>query len=93
MVGSRDYTGVYETEGGITVHVTDNPYLLEDGKSLQPPLLVFDAGGPVYMDTMGNAQAALAVAIGTIPRDRVGFSVIHNGDQVTHDGSPVMHMG
>lgn len=59
--GSAGATGVYEDPSGIEVFETNEPYLLEDGVSLQPPLPVFDAGGPVFQDSMGNAQRALAV--------------------------------
>lgn len=58
----QEATGVYEVEGGIEVFETDTPYLLSDGKSLVRPLPVFDAGGAVYVDSMGNAQRAIAVS-------------------------------
>lgn len=67
MASPQDPTGIYEAEGGVEIFVTDEPYLLSDGKTLQPPLYVFDAGGPVFIDSMGNAQKSLAVAIGSIP--------------------------
>lgn len=64
----QEATGVYEDPNGIEVFEADEPYLLEDGVSLQSPLLVFDAGGPTFQDSMGNAQKALAVT-GLTPPD------------------------
>ncbi len=54
-------TGVYESESGIETFETDVPYLLSDDNSLASPLPVFDAGGPTFLDSMGNVQSALAV--------------------------------
>lgn len=53
--------GVYEAAGGIDVFEASGPYLLEDGKTLATPLPVFDAGGPVFQDSDGNARSSLAV--------------------------------
>lgn len=58
----QEATGVYEAESGVEVFETDAPYLLSDGVSLQPPLPVVLADGPTFIDSMGNVQAALAVA-------------------------------
>lgn len=58
----QEATGVYEGAAGVEVFTTDTPYLLSDGKSLSSPLPVFDAGGPTFTDSMGNAQRALAVS-------------------------------
>ena len=58
----QEATGVYEAGGGVDVFEADDPYILEDGQTLMPPLPVFDAGGPVFTDSMGNTQAALAVS-------------------------------
>lgn len=58
---SKDATGVYESVDGIEVFYASSPYLLNDGKSLAPPIPVFDAGGPVFTDSMGNMQASLAI--------------------------------
>jgi hypothetical protein len=58
---ARDATGVYESPGGVEVFETDAPYLLSDGASLMPPLPVIVIDGPVYADTLGNAQTAIAV--------------------------------
>lgn len=58
----REATGVYTDPNGVEVFTTDTPYTLSDGVSLQPPLPVFDAGGPTFSDIMGNMQAALAVS-------------------------------
>lgn len=57
----QEATGVYEDENGIAVFETDEPYLLDDGKSLQPPLPVKIVSGPIFTDSMGNAQSALAI--------------------------------
>src|SRR5690554_4818793 len=54
--------GVYEDESGIPVFSTNAPYLLSDGKSLCDPMPVFDAGGPIYQDSMGNVRFSLAVS-------------------------------
>jgi hypothetical protein len=58
----QEATGVYEVEGGIEIFETDTPYLLSDGITLMPPLPVFDAGGAVFTDSMGNVQRALGVS-------------------------------
>jgi hypothetical protein len=67
----QEATGVYEDENGVAVFETDIPYLLDDDVSLQPPLPIFDAGGPVFQDSMGNTQKALAVT-GLTPSDFPG---------------------
>lgn len=70
---NQDATGVYEHDSGVEVFQTDEPYLLSDGKSLVDPLPVKVVGGPVFLDVMGNAQAAMAVSglshppINTVP--------------------------
>lgn len=58
----QEATGVYEAESGTVVFETDAPYMLEDEKSLQPPLPVKIVSGPIFTDSMGNAQTALAVS-------------------------------
>lgn len=58
---NADATGIYEAADGIEAFQADEPYLLSDGKTMQTPLPVFDAGGPIFIDAMGNAQTALAV--------------------------------
>ena len=60
-VEGQESVAVYESDTGLDVFSTDVPYLLSDGVSLQAPMPVFDAGGSVYTDSMGNAQSALAV--------------------------------
>lgn len=57
----RDATGVYVSVSGIETFISNDPYLLSDGETLMHPLPVFDAGGPSFIDKMGNAQTALAV--------------------------------
>lgn len=37
------------------------PYLINGVNMLESPLPVFDAGGPIYFDSMGNARQALAI--------------------------------
>ncbi len=59
---NQEAIGVYESENGIEVFETDAPYLLSDGKSLVNPLPVKVVDGPVFLDAMGNAQAAMAVS-------------------------------
>lgn len=58
----QEATGVYEDPDGVDVFETDTPYLLSDGVTLMSSLPVFDAGGPVFIDSMGNAQWALGVS-------------------------------
>ena len=58
-------TGVYEDENGVEAYYTDGPYLAANG--LQSPMPVFDAGGPVFQDSMGRAQKSLAVNSGIAP--------------------------
>lgn len=60
-VEGQESVAVYESDTGLDVFSTDVPYLLSDGVSLQDPMPVFDAGGSVYTDSMGNAKSALAV--------------------------------
>lgn len=62
----QEATGVYEDENGIAVFETDEPYLLDDDVSLQHPLPVKVVSDPIFTDSMGNAQKALAVT-GLIP--------------------------
>lgn len=63
----HEATGIYESADGIDAFLTDEPYLTSDGAQLQPPLPVFDAGGPMFRDSTGGMQTALAVL--TIPTD------------------------
>lgn len=58
----QEATGVYEATGGVEVFQTDGPYTLSDGASLQPPLPVKIVSEPIFTDSMGNAQSALAVS-------------------------------
>lgn len=60
---NEDPIGVYESDGGIEVFETDEPYLLSDGKSLVDPMPVRMVDGPIYQDTLGNAQSALAITL------------------------------
>lgn len=88
----QDATGVYEVEGGVEVFETDTPYLLSDGVSLMPPLPIFDAGGPVFIDSMGNVQRALGVKEFVSPEEPEN-GVVHQGDHVVHEGVMVVHNG
>lgn len=58
----QEATGVYEDPEGVQVFETDTPYVLSDGKSLSDPLPVKFVPGPVFTDSLGNAQAALPVS-------------------------------
>lgn len=58
----HEATGVYEDPDGVEVFESDTPYLLSDGVSLQPLLPVFDDGGAIFTDSMGNTQRALGVS-------------------------------
>lgn len=60
-VPGQSSVGVYEVDDGVPVFVTDDPYLLSDGKTRVAPVPVFDAEGPTYTDGMGNVQAAIPV--------------------------------
>lgn len=64
----QEATGVYEDENGVAVFETDSPYILDDDVSLQPPLPVKVVSGPIFTDSMGNAQKSLAVS-GLVPPD------------------------
>lgn len=57
----QERTGIYESEDGVAVFVTDDPYMLSGAPSLQSPMPVFDAGGPKFVDGMGRLQSSLAV--------------------------------
>lgn len=87
----QEAVGVYEVEGGVEVFETDTPYLLIDGMALMPPLPVFDAGGAIFTDSMGNAQRALGVT-GLDPEEPEN-GVVHQGDHVVHEGVMVVHNG
>lgn len=52
---------VYVDPNGIETFETDDSYLLSDGKSLESPLPVVDAGGPKWTDNLGNAVDAVGV--------------------------------
>lgn len=54
----QEATGFYEIEDGVPVFETRDPYLMKDGHSLQPPLPVKLVTGPIFIDSMGNAQSA-----------------------------------
>lgn len=53
---------VYQDDAGVPTFPTDSPYLLSDGRSQQGPLPVVDAGGPVWVDSLGNPMDALPVS-------------------------------
>lgn len=66
-VSGQEALGVYEAEGGVEVVQTDAPYLTS-ALSLQSPMPVFDAGGPVFVDGMGRPQMSLPVTgLGPLP--------------------------
>lgn len=54
-------TGIYDSESGIEAFESDAPYMAGGSDALTSPLPVFDAGGPVFQDAMGNAYQALPV--------------------------------
>lgn len=64
-VAGQDSVPVYQSDKGVPTFPADAPYLLSDGKSLESPMPVIDAGGPVWIDAGGNAVDALAVT--TVP--------------------------
>lgn len=69
VTAGQQAIGVYEDSAGIPAFETAAPYLLSDGQSLESPLPVFDAGGPAFQDSMGNAQSAMAVTgLGPAPQ-------------------------
>ena len=51
--------GIYQDDNGIAVDYVTGPYLA--GNGLQSPIPVFVADGPIFADSMGNAQSSLAV--------------------------------
>lgn len=61
-VPGKTTVGVYEDEAGVGVFETDDPYLLEDGVSLESPVPVFLADGSIYQDGNGDAQRAMGVS-------------------------------
>lgn len=54
-------TGIYNSESGIEAFETDTPYLAGGSDALTSPLPVFDAGGPVFKDSMGGLHQALPI--------------------------------
>lgn len=56
-----DPVHVYEAEGGMPVFESASPVLMSDGVSLVDPTPVRDAGGPRYLDSLGNAKDAVPV--------------------------------
>lgn len=88
----QDAIGVYDSPSGVDCFETDAPYLLEDGASLVSPLPAIRVDGSVYLDSLGNAQSALAVNFGDSPVVPDG-AVVNNGIPVTHEGVQVVHTG
>lgn len=73
----QEATGVYESEDGIEVFETDDPYLLSDGQSLTPPLPVKIVDGPTFLDSMGRLQSAIPVSgIGPTPPPDYGTDFV-----------------
>lgn len=71
----KEATGVYDDPSGIKVFTTDEPYALLDGASLEPPLPIKIVDGPVFIDSMGNAQTALGVSgLGPAPEPIIGWN-------------------
>lgn len=93
--GDCDATGVYQSDGGVDVFETDAPYLLNDGTSLTRPIPVVLVDGPVFSDTLGHAQSALAINMGGADPDPapVDGGVVHGGTFVTHNGAQVVYTG
>lgn len=52
---------VYEAVGGVPVEEHTGPYVISDGRSLEAPLPVVDAGGPTWTASDGSLQGSLAV--------------------------------
>lgn len=52
---------VYESAIGADVFEVSEPYLMSDGLSLQSPILAYNAGGPVGIDSVGQPVDALPV--------------------------------
>lgn len=88
----QEATGVYDDPGGVEAFETDDPYLLEDGRSLQPPLAVKIMALPMHASSTGDMQAPLAISLGTDPEVPAN-AVTHNGEVVTHNGEIVTHGG
>lgn len=70
-------TGIYDSESGIEAFETDVPYLAGGSGSLTSPMPVFNAGGPVFQDAMGNAHQALPIK-GVTPPDPDGITWDNN---------------
>lgn len=54
---------VFQDEGGLETFETNEPYLLEDGRSLVDPIPVVVASRPVWQDVAGNPFNALGVKV------------------------------
>lgn len=80
VLSDQEAIGVYEDENGVDVFETDAPYLLSDGKSLEAPLPVRVVDGPVFPDSMGNAQSAFPVNGLTPPQEWDPTDLFANGD-------------
>lgn len=82
---AADVLGVYESPNGVEVFETDAPYLLSDGDSLMSPIPVIVVDGPVYTDTMGNTQSALAVTgLGPTPPEGITWDANSTWDNGTY---------
>lgn len=89
---NKDAVGVYKSDAGVEAFETDVPYVLSDEKSLADPLPVKLVDGPVFADTLGNAQTALAISIGDVPPPPLpANTVVNNGVPVVHGGVYVVH--
>lgn len=79
---------VFQDEGGLETFETNEPYLLEDGRSLVDPVPVVVASGPVWQDVAGNPFNALGVKVlpqGENPTDPIPEPTLGPQDIVIED--------
>lgn len=82
---------VYQKDDGIQTFVSDDPYLLQDGKSLMAPIPAVDSGGPIWIDASGNAVDAVPVTIvpGSAPPEPPTLAsgyISRGGENLNRDG-------
>lgn len=86
----QEATGVYNDPDGVVAFVSDDPYL--SSGFLLSPLPIFDAGGAMFVDSMGNMQSSIPMNISGLP-PVIENGVVHNGILVSHNGDIVVHNG
>lgn len=80
----KSATGVYQSSGGIEAFESDAPYMAGGSDALTSPLPVFDAGGPVFKDSMGKLYQALPIKGVTPPVDGITWDASTTWDNQTY---------